>query len=472
LFGQQLSITNIVVSADTQVTARKIYIRDTTTQTEFRLAATINDNVTTATTLNLNVSTLIVVGPNTVENDSPTTASSTGFKYIAWVNSRMFVATDGLLFYSKKNKPEAFDSTFIGEPIGAEDGQKITGLVGYGENLLIFKTKSVYVLSGTTPESWRIKPIITDLGAVSRRSIVEEDGTLYWWSHKGPVSWDGSGQPTRIGNILLGTDLTWNTSNEGNIQAAVDSTNRLVVWTYPEVGQSRNTAMLPFSYEASAFVASLWDPMHTASLTTVEDATGTRYVYAGNYNGQIFRFSTSYTDDGVPGGTVNGTFVAAGTSFTTITGAGFYTTGQGLTERLVSIEDSNGQLVARARISSNTGTVLTLSAAVTGVTTGATYTYYIGGPNFEWDTTDSDSDKPFNKQRYEWLNLTVGTFGATVSVDLFTDANPTVPKRTFTFTATRWLEAVSDQALPCECRWAHMASAGSQSCSCRSRPPG
>jgi hypothetical protein len=429
LSAQQLSLTNIPTSSDGQVTDRKIYIRNTATQTAFRLASTLSGNVSTSTTLNVDTSTLTTLGPNTTENDPPPATVHSA----AWVNSFMFVADDQNLYWSKKNYPESFDAEDF-EPIGANDGQKIVGLLGYGDVLLIFKNRSVYALTGLTPASWRIRPLFQDIGAVSGRSIKVVNGAIFWWSEKGPVMWDGTGPPRKVGELLLG-DIDWNKAYPHLIDSEVDTTLELVMWSYPEGSQTRNTRMVAFNYRLQAFVTDKWDAMDVASLASVEHSDGERYVYFGNHNGQVFRFGDA-TNDGVPGGTDTGTFIAAGTSTTTITDAGFYTTGRGLEERYVSVVDSNRQLVARRRISSNTATVLTLASSVTGLTVGATYTYYIGGPNFEWATPLDDSGRPFEQKRYHHAYVKAERNDALVGVDIYTDADEDTPKRYLSFTGT------------------------------------
>lgn len=428
--GQKINLSSVTVSPDSQTTQRRIWIRNTSNQTEFRLATTINDNVTTTLTgLDVNTSLLTVLGPDTTSNEPP----PTGTKFVRWFQNRLFVADDSNLYWSSKSDPESFDPENF-EPIGEGDGQKITGLFVYSDALFIFKTRSTYVLTGLTPESWRIRPIFTKVGTVSHRSIVEAGGALWWWAEKGPMKWDGNGQPIEVGKLLIG-DTIANDAARHLIQGAEDETNKLVVWTYPASGSTRNNRILPLSYRLSAFISDKWDPMDIASLVLVEDNNGTKWLYGGNYNGQMFRFGDA-KNDGVPGGTTSGTFVAAGTSVSSITGSGFYTTGVGLAERYVSVEDSGGQLVGRVRITSNTATVLTLASSITGLTIGATYTYYIGGPNFEWDTVEHDSDAPFVKKRYRFGFVQVDATGASIGVDVFTEKQPSSPKRTFTFTAT------------------------------------
>jgi hypothetical protein len=305
----------------------------------------------------------------------------------------------------------------------------------------------VYVLTGLTPASWRIKPVFQDIGAINARSIKVGNGAIFWWSEKGPVMWDGSQSPARIGELLLG-DISWNKSSPHLIDCVVDTKGELVIWTYPEAGQSRNTRMIAFNYRLSVFVSDKWDPMDTSSTASIEFTDGERYVYFGNYNGQIFRYGVA-TNDGVPGGTNTGTFVAGASSITSITGSGFYTTGQGLTERYVSIVDSNRQLVARRRITSNTATTLNFSAAT--VTSGATYTYYIGGPAFEWATALEDSDLPFFSKDYASAYVKCERNDAVMGVDIYTDSSNSTPKRYLSFTATDSNKSTVSKRLTASC---------------------
>jgi len=437
LASQQLSVTSIPVSADGQVTARRIYIRNTSNQTEFRLAATISDNVTTSTTLNVNTSLLITLGPDTAENDPPPSAA----RYAAWINSRMFVADGSNLYWSEKDKPEAFDPDNY-EPIGAGDGQNITGIIGYGDVVFIFKQRSVYAVTGTNPENWRIRPIFTDVGAVSHRSLIVAGGALWWWSEFGPTKFDGSGEPLRIGEYLLKDDVAYEATIVAGMSVAEDPNNKLVIWAISEPGQTlRYDKFIALNYNTNSFVTNKWDPMPAASLATIEDNSGNKWVYWGNWVGEIFRFDDA-DNDGVPSGTDEGTFVAGGTSVSSITGTGFRTTGAGLAERMVTVVDSNDALMGRVRISSNTSTVLTLAESVTGLTSGATYTFYIGGPNFEWDTIDEDSDRPFEQKQYKRAYILAENNPYVHYVGLFTDENPDVVKRQSSFTPSGTKEFV------------------------------
>jgi hypothetical protein len=218
-----------------------------------------------------------------------------------------------------------------------------------------------------------------------------------------------------------------NYANPLLIHAAVDVVNQRVLFGVPTSGEDRADAILPWNYRLQRWESSGWDPIDPASLGEFSDSNGRSWVYLGSHAGQLFRLSDG-TNDGLPAGTTSsGTFVAAATTATTITDAGatFTTTGGALVERKVTVVDSRGVPVSshRARVTSNTGTALTLNQQVGQLTVGDTYTYYVGGPDWQWDFRWEDFGDPFFKKRFEflYLMLTVGDVNSNVYADLAFD---------------------------------------------------
>lgn len=432
--NKQLAWTNIPVSPDSQVDQRLLYLRNTATQTNFYQAATISDNTSTTTTTNISDASLITLGPDVAENDPP----PANVKFLATHLSRVF-ASDGVsLFYSKVGFPEAFDPDNT-EAVNANDSDQITGIISTHEVLVIFKRNQMYGLFGTDPASWTIRQIASDVGCISHRSIRTAEGVTYWWSLKGPMAWNGSGLPQPIGTPKIHPTITTDALNYSfltNICTEIDQTNQRVMFAVPSLASSgRNDMILPFNYRLGVWEADKWDPFDICSLAAVEDSNKVPWVMVGSYSGQVFKWWNA-TNDAVP---INCTTTGVVTSFTTttvtVTGATFTTTGGKLTDRYVYLVDPAATSIQRLRIVSNTATVLTLDSAmpIAGTVTG--YTFYIGGPNFSWDTPWMDGQMPFHKKRYEFLYAQAfSTSGnVTVAVDLFLDYDQFNAARTFSF---------------------------------------
>lgn len=418
LTNNAIDWSSVDVSSDSQVTARRLYLRNTATMTTFRLVATISDNTSTTAQTDVADSSLVTLGPDTEENDRvPSTV-----RFLAWHNSRMFAADGQYLYYSKVGFPEAFDPDFY-EPVNADDGQSITGLHVAQDVLLIFKSNTTYALYGDDPQTWVVRPVSTTIGCTSHRSVVAVEDKVYWWSEQGPAVWDGATPPRLFGREVLsptvGPDGV-NQSRLNQVVACVDFPRDHVIFWVPGLSQTRNTIGLPYNYRLGAFDSSLWDPFDVASAATVEDSNGQPWVFLGGYSGRVYKWWNA-DSDGVPtGSTTTGTFVAASTSVTTVTDATatFPTTNGGLTDCKVTILNSDGYHVGstRQRISSNTATGFTLGTAVAGLTAAATYTYIVGGPDWQWDTYWSDLGDAFSKKRMLFLYLQMASSGSSVTI--------------------------------------------------------
>lgn len=211
----------------------------------------------------------------------------------------------------------------------------------------------------------------------------------------------------------------------------------------PGTGQDRASGIIPFNYALGVLESEWWDPMDVASLGQAIDGTGILQPTLGGYAGQIFRLWDTNSDGVANGTTASGTFVAGSASITSLTDitATFDTTGGGLIERRLTILDSEGEIVTttpRPRITANTGTAITFTPAL-AVTSGATYTYVVGGPNFQFDTPWRDFNDPFLKKRFEFLHILVkgASFGAAASLEVsFNHNNAGTGSSPRTFTAT------------------------------------
>ena len=413
--GQQISVSNIPVSSDAQVTHNYIGIRNTSTMTVFYQAGSVAAATTTAT-LNFSDASLITPFPDTVENEPPVSS----IRYLAWYKSRLFAASDTLLYYSKLEFPEAFPADNY-EPISPNDGQRITGILPAFECLLIFKTRSIYGLFGE-PGSWEIRNIVPDIGCETFRSICVADGKVYWLSIQGLMRMATLGVAEPIGQTYLSGTFNaaiLNLSKYTNACAVADLVNTQILLALPDYGETRNTRIIPFNYRIGRFEADVWDPMDVSAWGLIDDTTtGQPWVYLGGYGGQVFLWGTGTLDGIATGCTTSGTLTstASSTQFSDSTAA-FTTAGAGLAERTAVFISTTGVTVRR-RIVSNTATQLTITPATTAVTTG--WTYVVGSPDFQWDTPWLLVDPRFWKKRFKHAYGMINA-DSTLSMDLSTN---------------------------------------------------
>ncbi len=435
----------IPVSADTQVTARKLYIQNTTSQTSKYLVTTVSDNSTTSYTSNVADASLVTLGPDSAENDPPVA----GVLAAAEHAGRLFLASASTLYYSKVGVYEAFDPDNY-EPQVTDDGQPITGLLAHDGVLYVFKRASIYAIVGEDPDSWQIIKVSAGVGAVAGRSIVVADGAVHFWALDGPYVLKALAQPQPLGTPILTTlrdDL--NVAQFASICGVTDKTNARVQWALPGVDQSRNTLMLPFSTRLGVWESDRWDPFDVSCFGVVEDpSTGVPQVYVGTYSGEVMKWWDDYYD-GVASSLTSSVTSAGSTTLTDSTQT-FPTSGNGLKDRYVYAMDAAGTSQRRL-ISSNTATALTVSAAW-NATPNTTYTYVVGAPDFAVDSRWDDGNMPFHKKRYEFVlyQLSSPTGMTSGVLDIFLNSALETPVRsqalTLASTGGVWDTSVWDTA--------------------------
>jgi hypothetical protein len=422
--NQQLAVSWSAPN-DPQITDVIVCLRKQEISVAFYEAATVSVS-SLSTTLNIDddeYNALITKAPEPVTRIVPS-----GVKSLAWHRSRMFAATDTNIYYSEIEFPEQFDPTAY-ETANPDDGEKVVAIKSVYDQLVIFKDNSLYALIGDGPNDWIVRMVSRNIGCVAPNSIVEADGTLYWWSQQGPVIWDGTGEPVRLGETLVWDLVSPDAVNVGKLAqifGVVDYRNERILWAFPEIGYARNSTLLPYKYRLPGFEG-YWRIVDVASMVQGEDTLGQQWVYIGGYNGRIYRLWDGDID-GVGGGTYTGTTTGV-SGLDYITGTGFNTS-FGADDLYVYLVDSAGTILPRRRVVSNTDTELVLDAEVTGLTVGDTYTYYLGAIDFQVDTRWEDNGAPFHKKRYEFLYLDMKTPAVTtliceLSYD-FAEASPQV----------------------------------------------
>jgi hypothetical protein len=448
-----------------QYTHWRIYLRRQSTQAKLYRVLALEDNGGSAITATGNIpiatttayvdlttaqiAALVLQAPSTTENNPPLS----NYRFLAPYGRRLVAACRDSIYWSKLDQPDAFPPENT-EPIESGEGDEVTGIFLFSdEALLIFTRSTTWIIEGNDPQTWTIRPLDTTIGCTSHLSTVAFDGGVGWWSDRvGPVYYRG-GPIELIGWDKLGTEQVIDEINQSTLEgvcAGVDPSDSRVVWSVPSGGTTtRNDKCLPYNYVMKGWEASRWDPLDVASFCVGYDNDGLQRLFVGGYAGQVFYFDRDVMRDAVPSGTVTGTFVASGTSVSSITGTGFLNTGGKLTERKVTIVDADNRPIGRGRISSNNATTLTLASAVSGLQVGSTYTYYIGGPDYRLYTKWVDADEPFVRKRWDRAFIQARASGSPnllISTHVeFVDAD-TAPGQEISIAGDQWDSGVWDVA--------------------------
>ncbi len=473
--NQRIRLGFTISSADVaQYTHWRAYIRRTSTQSKFYQVLNFYDSSSVLQETNGNVaisvtpsnryvemtaaqiSNLITEAPSTSENNPPLTS----VKFCTTYGNRLFLADRSNIYWSNLNKPHGFNPLNV-EPINTGEGDQVTGIHKFSDELLLIFTDSATIgLFGNDPQTWVFKPIDNAIGSVSHRAVVDYDGRCAWWDNAvGPIEFDGQAI-TQIGNRLLGPDkINIDVEHSRGIwfEAAHQAEGNRIVFSYSTNGATRNDCQIVFNYQLNRWESDCWDGIDAASLASAYDSNGNEKLFLGGYAGQLFKYDSATYYDGIvdEDSTVTVDWVPTATSTTVIDGltnfTGFYNTNGKLTERKVTIVDSNNRPFARARITSNTSTALTVSEAISGLAVGSTYTLYIGSPDVRIYTKWYDFDLPFQRKRVDRLYLhAFADAGSEVSVQVGTQVNfvnsLTPVQQTLNLTGSAWDEGIWDSA--------------------------
>ena len=383
---------------------------------------------------------LTILAPDEDENDPP----PVGIIGVEAHVSRLFLHDGSKVYYSNLGKPEAFDpdNFFL---VNTDDGQKITALHAAHEVLIVFKRDSVWALYGEDPSTWTPRMISPSVGCINERSVLFVEGTSYWWSEAGPMSWAGTGPVEalargRIDELValdkaIHTKLAFpNVENEAvGIVGVIDVLNQRLLWAVPQIGKHQNNIIFPYKYKFNQWEATSWFGLDAASLASVQDASSTPYVFLGGYQGQIFRYGGVYNDGTPPGlqqpdgritGLVEGTVVSGTLNTLTIdaTLGDLLTEGGGLKERYLFANEPGLERWQIKRIGSNTLDTITLAQGEEfTLIPQAGWLWQVGTIGFRVQLPWQSFSAPFIRKRLEygyfWVGSSVG--GTELEAGLF-----------------------------------------------------
>lgn len=327
LTSAQGTLTAIPIG-DSRTVARNIY-RKGATLTAHYLVGTIRDNISTTYSDNMTdlgaLTTAVILAGDTV-GDQPNSrfGGAARGKYPCLHYERVFWAdqvTPNRLLWSKPLNGFAYPSDFE-SLVG--DSKPITGIISYGGDLIIFKSDSIWRLSGTDENTFQLSRTLSPVGTDWPFSIVLAGGGASGFYFTGRVLfantrgiWAFNGyssnkltpkldlwfrQDNRTNKSVFGTtgfnppEIS-NSAVTAGFQAASDGLFYRLA--YAEAGQAANNAVLVFDLERGSISkrAQLLPSM-------VAESVG-GYFYAGTSAGIIVKLDDWNAAGNGLGGNVN-----------------------------------------------------------------------------------------------------------------------------------------------------------------------
>lgn len=232
-------------------------------------------------------------------------ANITTAKYVKHYNNYLFLANvtvDGTYYPTRIYWSNLQDTTiwlttsFI--EVSMNDGQQITGIKVLGDNLIIFKTRSIYVLSFTGDPD---VPFIlqgggktnSDVGCVAPFSIQEVENGLMFLSYDGLYYFDGSNSE-KVSDRINPTILGLNQTRLIQARSLVQHKKHRYMISLASAASNTNDTVITWDYYLNAF--SIWTGLAPAAMTATFTAGFQENIYFGDYAGFYYKMDTG-TDD-------------------------------------------------------------------------------------------------------------------------------------------------------------------------------
>lgn len=220
-------------------------------------------------------------------------------KYIVTHKNRIFMANTNSnpsrLYFSDILNIESWPVlNFI--DINPNDGDEITGLLPYGDYLIITKKQSIWLLTGEGINTFAVKRIHADKGCYAPRSLTIVDGYLCF------VSDDGIYFSDLSKCVLISERIKnyWNKLNKRRLnQAASYYLDHKLYVAVPEGNSMYNNAVIVYDTLRKSF-ACIRKNINLSCFASYREAGSITYLAGSSIKGQVYKLNEGYSDDNNP----------------------------------------------------------------------------------------------------------------------------------------------------------------------------
>lgn len=307
------------------------------------------------------------------------------------------------LYFSDAGVPSSFPvNNFIA--INTNDGQNITGIDSVLDNLIIFKSESVWILTGeplgagntTTIGNLQLRQANSPVGCSAFRTICKVEQTVFFMHSSGLFALENY-SVVPVSPYLQKTFQTgMNSPFIGASWGIYSSLERKYIVGYPSAGSTTPDSAIVYDLQSKQY--SLWDHLPGSCAVNFRFAGLTDTVVMGDPNkGNIYELFQGYAD--IYGD--NGQATSA--SGTTLTDSTKSWTSSALKDARIKIVSGTGA-GGVAVITANTGTQVTVASWPNG-TPDSTSVYTIGYYDSYWVTKNFDFEMTGYVKKYRFFNL-------------------------------------------------------------------
>jgi len=237
--NKKINWTDIPVSLNGQVDARRLYRTIVDQQGVYYLVDQINDNTTTSYTDNILETSLGVDA--SFDNGEP----PVNIKYIQVWQERAWLTDEKDLFYSELGLPESHgEFSFI--QVSPDDGHKIKGILAFGDKLIVGKTNKMFMIAGV--DKFELQTLSNAHGCFSHHSMKAAEGLAFWFGGDNFYQSDGNAVKAigdrKIRDIVDGVSL----SAASRVMGAIDSKKSWYMALIPSGGATEPNKVVVYNY--------------------------------------------------------------------------------------------------------------------------------------------------------------------------------------------------------------------------------
>jgi len=246
-----------------------------------------------------NINTLATTGKPLPDYDFSFSSQFTP-RFIEINQNRLFMAgfsnAPSIVYFSEIGEPELVQPESFFE-VRTDDGDRITAIYSFIDELIIFKTKSFAKLVGDSADNYALAELSSEFGCVSNKAVIEYNNTLLFLDEKGVVQYNGA-------NWELISYPVEPVFRRMNVTAALDKAVavhyniRNQIWfSFPIDGATENNFTVVYDYLLQAWT--FFDGFSVGAHTMAKQELSAQTLWRGDYSGNVFHFSPSfYADNG------------------------------------------------------------------------------------------------------------------------------------------------------------------------------
>lgn len=223
-------------------------------------------------------------------------------KYLIQFKDMLFGAGDwanpNYLYWTGSLDENKWELTYY-DPIGADEGTYITGLYVLGDNLIVFKSDSIWSISPFDNDGVIMitkQQITAEYGCISRETIEKvtingQNGLIFADKEKG-ICFLSGGTVVTLSNKI---DTTWQSFNKLYLEGAVGKyyEARDEYWLAINSGSTDNDKVIIFNLKNKTFSYSF--DLSICSLANI-DIDGVVNLWSGNFSGWVYKQDNTERD--------------------------------------------------------------------------------------------------------------------------------------------------------------------------------